>query len=52
MLPEREQRYIRAAKPYFNRDYARAEFEYKSLLKAYPHEREARQTAGVYPVRP
>ena len=43
ILPDREQRYIRAAKPYFNRDYARAEFEYKSLLNAYPHEREARQ---------
>lgn len=41
-LPDREQRYIRAAEAYFSRRYADAVKAYRDIIAAYPYELEAR----------
>ena len=41
-LPDREQRYIRAAEAYFSRRYADAAKAYREIIAAYPYELEAR----------
>jgi tetratricopeptide (TPR) repeat protein len=46
-LPDREQRYIRAAEAYFSRRYADAAKAYREIIAAYPYELEARHLLAL-----
>jgi tetratricopeptide (TPR) repeat protein/predicted Ser/Thr protein kinase len=46
-LPDREQRYIRAAEMYFSRRYADAAKAYRDIISAYPYEIEARHLLAI-----
>jgi tetratricopeptide (TPR) repeat protein/TolB-like protein/predicted Ser/Thr protein kinase len=46
-LPDREQRYIRAAEAYFSRRYADAAKAYREIIAAYPFEIEARHLLAL-----
>lgn len=46
-LPDREQRYIRAAEAYFSRRYADAVKAYRDIVAAYPYELEGRHLLAL-----